>query len=117
MAQQDLYMGLGSMAYALSKSDGCLQSKELRTLEQMLRNEQHGEIALYVLDLKARYEESVEEAYQFAFRRFAENRHELDKDIKKKFHLILERVAESHDGISGKEDELLRRFRRDINRL
>lgn len=105
------------MAYALAKSDGRLQLEEVTTLQQALRIEPYGDIAFYVFDLKDHFGESVEEAYQFAFRRFAENRRDLNPALKKSFRRVLERIAEAHDGTSGKEKELLRRFQRDMNRL
>jgi uncharacterized tellurite resistance protein B-like protein len=117
MAQQDLYIGLGSMAYALAKSDGCLQAEERNALQGVMHGEPYGEIALYVLDLKNQYKATVEEAYQFAFRRFSQNRRELDQETKTRFHRILKHVAAAHNGTSGKEKDLLRRFQRDLNRL
>jgi len=117
MAQQDLYIGLGSMAYALAKSDGRLQLEEVTAMQQVLRVEPYGDIAFYVFDLKERYGESVEDAYQFAFRRFAENRRDLNPALKKNFQRVLELIANAYDGTSRKENELLRRFQRDINKL
>lgn len=117
MPQQDLYIGLGSIAYALAKLDGRIQPEEYTTIQQVLREEPHGEIALNVIDLNDRYGVKAEEAYQFAFRRFTENRRELDESFKKRFFGILQRLADSHEGVSRKEQELLRRCRRDMSRL
>ena len=39
MPQQDLYIGLGSVAYALAKMDGRLQPEEAAALQQLLREE------------------------------------------------------------------------------
>jgi uncharacterized tellurite resistance protein B-like protein len=117
MPQQDLYIGLGSMAYALAKSDGRLQSEELEILKQLLIKETHGEIALYTLHLQDSHDTKAEEAYQFALRRFQENRRDLDESIKKKFIRILEEVANAYEGITRKESNLLRQCRKDLRKL
>ncbi len=117
MPQQDLYIGLGSMAYALAKMDGRLQPEELTTLRQVLHDEPYGEIAISMINLNDKYSVEAEKAFEFALRRFTENRRELDVDLKKKFIGILQRVAESYDGTSRKELELIRRCRKELNRL
>lgn len=105
------------MAYALAKMDGTLQPEELNTFRQVLNEEPHGEIALSMISLNDRYGVNAEEAYRFALRRFSENKRELDDDLKKKFIGILQRVADSHDGTSRKEQELIRRCRKELSRL
>ncbi len=55
MPQQDLYIGLGSMAYALAKMDGRLQPEELTTLRQVLHDEPYGEIAISMINLNDKY--------------------------------------------------------------
>ena len=117
MAQQDLYIGLGSMAYALAKTDGQLQDEELDTLKNLLAQETYGEIAIYVLNLQDTHQMKAHDAYQFALRRFRENRRDLDESTKKKFVRILERVAQSFEGTTRKENELLRQCRKDLRKL
>ena len=117
MLQPDLYIGLGNVAYALAKMDGRLQPEEAASLQRLLREEPHGEIACDAFNLNDRYGVKAEDAYRFAFRRFTENRRDLDPGLKKKFISILQRVADSSDGTSRKEHELLRRCRKKINRL
>jgi uncharacterized tellurite resistance protein B-like protein len=117
MPQQDLYIGLGSMAYALAKTDGRLQIEEFEALKQLLTKETHGQIALYILDLQESHGIKADEAYQFALRRFQENRRDLDDSMKKKFMHILEQVANAYGGISRKENDLLRQCRKDLRRM
>lgn len=105
------------MAYALAKTDGRLQAEELDTLKGLLAEETHGEIAIYVLNLQDSHGIRAQDAYQFALRRFQENRRDLDESIKKKFVRILERVAEAYEGTTRKESELLRQCRKDLRKL
>ncbi len=109
-------MGLGSAVYALTKLDGRLQLAEMQTVKELLASEPHGDLALYAFFLRENTDESVEEAYAFAMRRFANQPQKLDEDTKKRFVGILQKVADSHDDTSRKEREFIQRFRRDIRR-
>ncbi len=116
-AAQDLYRGLGCTLYALAKTDGRLQSEETETLRLSLMGEPNGLVALEAFDMQDQYQVPLEDAYAYAFRRFSANQKALNDQMKKRFIQIMEQMAEAHDGISRKENEILRRFRRDINRL
>lgn len=113
----DLYMGLGSVVYALAKVDGQVQLAEMQIIKELLATVPHGELALYAFFLRENCNETVEEAYAFAMRRFTNNRGSLTEPLKKQFVAILLRVAESHSDVSRKEQELIKRFRRDLRRL
>ena len=113
----DLYLGLGSVAYALAKVDGRIQLAEMQTIKELLAGVPHGDLALYAFFLRENCNESVEEAYAFGMRRFANNRKALTDLTKKQFVHILIRIAEAHDDTSRKEKELIKRFRRDLRRL
>ena len=114
MPKQDLYIGLGGLLYALTKTDGRLQPEEFKTVQEVLYQNQNGEIALYAFQLWETHNTHLEEAYQFALRRFKENKKDFDAETKKKFITILQQVAMAYDGISRKEKDLLKRCRRDI---
>lgn len=113
----DLYIGLGSLIYALAKVDGKFQLDEMQTAKEILAKEPHGELALYALMLREEYDETVEEAYAFAMRRFGSQHHQFDKPTRKRFIDLLQRIASAHDDVSRKEQALINRFRRDLRRL
>ncbi len=113
----DLYMGLGSIAYALAKVDGRIQLAEMQTVKELLAGVPHGDLALYAFFLRENCDETVEEAYAFGIRRFTNNRKALTALTKKQFVQIMIRIAEAHDETSRKEQELIKRFRRDLRRL
>ncbi len=117
MPLQEVYMGLGSAVYALAKSDGLLQPAETETVKRVLTRHPHGDIAVSAYALKEAYNVPVEEAYAFAMRRFQANEKDLNDSLKKEFVAILEEVAQSHDDISRKEEDFIRRFRRDLRRI
>ncbi|MBC3784687.1 TerB family tellurite resistance protein [Spirosoma utsteinense] len=112
-----LYLGLGSVAYALAKVDGRIQLAEMQIVKELLAGLPHGELALYAFFLRENCDEGVEEAYDFGMRRFVNNRKILTDLIKKQFVNILIRIAEAHDDTSIKEQAMIKRFRRDLRRL
>ncbi len=114
---RELYMGLGSALYALAKTDGHLQPEEAETLRTVLSGEPNGDAVLEAFHVHDQYNVHVEEAYAYAFRRFATSRKALDEATKKRFLQLMEKVVDAHDGVSRKENQFIRRFRRDINRL
>ncbi len=114
---KELYMGLGSALYALAKTDGHLQPEESETLKTVLSGEPNGEAVLEAFHVHNQYNIHVEDAYAYAFRRFTTSRKALDEETKKRFLQLMERLADAHDGVSRKENEFIRRFRRDLGRL
>jgi uncharacterized tellurite resistance protein B-like protein len=117
MPLQDLYIGLGSLAYAVAKSDGYLSEKEKEHLETILQNEEHGPIALFAFQLKHSSNARLEEAYQFAFRRFVANQPELKPELREHFFSVLQEIARCCNGVSPEEHALLKRIRRDLGKL
>ncbi|GAB2535049.1 TerB family tellurite resistance protein [Spirosoma aerophilum] len=112
-----LYMGLGSIAYALAKVDGRIQLAEMQLVKEMLANVPHGDLAMYAFLLRENVDQTVEEAYDFGLRCFTNNRKALTEVHKKQFVHILIRIAQAHDDTSRKEQDLIKRFRRDLRRL
>lgn len=116
-AEPDVYMGLGSLAYALAKADGSLQPEELATVRRLFANEFYGDLALRAFLLQEYHDESVENAYGFATRRLTASRHVLDDDLKEHLLSVLRQVAEACPGDSGTERALLRKLKGDFRRL
>ncbi|CCH52596.1 hypothetical protein BN8_01608 [Fibrisoma limi BUZ 3] len=117
MYSPDISMGMGSIVYALSKLDGCLQPEEIKTVNQLLAGEPYSDLARYAFFLRENTGETVEEAYAFGMRRLRFNGKELNQALKKQFVNVLIRVAQSTDGISAKEQAFIQQFRREIRRL
>ena len=135
----DFQLGLGHIVYALAKIDGRIQSEEMMLVKSLLAEQPQNELALFAFNLLKECAWSgghkhfafaqfafnllkecdtpVEEAYDFAIRRFISSRKMLDEPIKKEYVAILLRVAEAYDGVSRSERELIQRFRRDLRRL
>jgi uncharacterized tellurite resistance protein B-like protein len=117
MPQQDLYIGLGNLAYAVAKADGELHQEEEKIFKDLLQGQTYGDIALFAIRLKNKLNCLPEEAYQFAFRRFAANMQHFSRRQKEQFFHILNQVAQARQGICAAESAILKRIRIDLGRL
>jgi uncharacterized tellurite resistance protein B-like protein len=117
MPQQDLFIGLGSLAYAVAKADGELHLEEEQVFKNLLQEQTNGDIALFAIRLKDKMNCLPEEAYQFAFRRFAANMKDFSRRQKEQFFHILNQVAQARQGICAVESAMLKRIRVDLGRL
>jgi uncharacterized tellurite resistance protein B-like protein len=117
MPAQEISLGLGSVVYALAKADGCIEPDEALRLQQLLTHEPHGDLAWYAFQLHQRYDKSYREAYGYALRRFANNRHELDEPQKARFVRILEQVASADANLANRELALIHQFQNDLRAL
>jgi uncharacterized tellurite resistance protein B-like protein len=117
MPQQDLFVGLGSLAYAVAKADGELHIEEEQVFKDLLQEQTFGDIAVFAIGQKAKVNCLPEEAYQFAFRRFAANMKDFSRRQKEQFFHILNQVAQARQGICAVESAMLKRIRVDLGRL
>jgi uncharacterized tellurite resistance protein B-like protein len=117
MKIQDIYMGLGSLVYAIARADGQLHPLENKTIRQLLEQEQFGDVACCAFTLREFHRETAEEAYAFALRHFRANRVFMDEARKADFVCIAEAIARSHNSISDQEQRLIERLRQDFKTL
>ena len=117
-AEPDVYMGLGSAAYALAKSDGEIQAGEVTAIRKLFKNERHGDLAFHCFLIKEYHDESEEEAYAFAMRRLSASRHLLDDNLKKHLISLLWKIVQSSPkSTCQQEHDLVRRFQYDLRKL
>lgn len=114
MSVADLYLGLGSLVYALARADGLLQPREISLIRELLRREPHGDVALCAFTARDYHHDTVEEAYQFALRCFRSHPDGLTPDRLNRFAEILEAVARIDGHLCEAENAVLSQFRADF---
>lgn len=117
MSLQDLYMGLGSLAYAVAKADGQLQPAESRAIRDLLAAEPFGDVAGCAFTLNDFHHESAAKAYAWAIRCFQQNLPYLTPVRQKRFLDIATRIAEAHNGVAEAEQLMLEQLRADFHQL
>ena len=114
MNSPDLLMGLGSVIYALSKLDGELQKEEVKAVRELLADELYGDLAVCGFFLRDNFGYSAHEAYDSGMRRMAGEGIEINRETRKRFVIILLRVAGADGGTSQAEWEFIRKFWREL---
>jgi|GEM_PF-798173 len=110
----DLYMGLGSLVYALAKADGQIEPREIKLIRSLLGEDLYGGVAMCSFTARAYHHDTVEEAYQHALRCFVAHLHGLTPGRLEHFLTILEAVAGIDGAVCEAENTVLNRFRADL---
>lgn len=117
MNSPDVWMGLGSVLYALSTIDGKSQKEEIRAIYEILADGPEGELVLCGFFLRAKFQYSPTEAYETGLRRMkGAGLSLLSRERRKRFITILLRVARAHGGVSRSEGRFIRNFWRELLR-
>jgi uncharacterized tellurite resistance protein B-like protein len=124
MSRQNIYIAMGSLAYAITKADGQIQEQEKNTIKNLAQkefelNDQDNE---WIENMFSKLEKdgiSLDDAYNYAIDVLEANRYEFDFDqeMKQKCLNFMERIAESSNGVSVNEQLIIKRFRKDITRF
>jgi len=125
MSKQNIYVAMGSLAYAIAKADGVIQEEEKQLIkrlaqEELLRDEELD--TNWIDDIFNRLETdkiSVEDAYNYAIDVLKANKFEYDfyDSTKQKCIKFMEKTAFSFGGISHNEQSIIEQFKRDVTVL
>jgi hypothetical protein len=116
-AEPDVYMGLGSAAYALARISGKIHAEEVEAIRRLFVYEAYGDLAFRSFLIQEYHDESEETAYAFAMRRITASRHVLDEELKDHLVMLLSHIAGLNPDSAREKRELLQRFQRDLQKL
>ncbi|MEQ8623765.1 MAG: hypothetical protein RJQ00_08140 [Vicingaceae bacterium] len=119
--KERMYFGLGLAAYAVAKADGKIDQEERNKLHEIVTTSINchdeginvSEIIFHVLGKHDNFE--IENLYKLAIEELTEYKSYLSDDMRSDFPAILEKVARSRNPITPEENQLIERFRNDIN--
>ncbi len=119
---QNLHYALGELAYAFAKVDGKVNPEERKKFEQIISSgfkEQNynydvSDIIFKILDKDKR---DVETVYNWAIKEFQVNSHYLSPELKTCALKIMKSIAEAFPPVTKEENQLLQRFKNDIEPL
>jgi uncharacterized tellurite resistance protein B-like protein len=124
MSRQNIYIAMGSLAYAITKADGKIQEQEKNIIKQLAQkefelNDQDNEWIEHMFIKLEKEGISLDDAYNYALDVLEANRFEFDFDqeMKQKCVKFMEKIAESVDGVSVNEQLFLKKFKKDITRF
>jgi len=120
-AKQHLYYALGSLAYAVAKSDGKVQLEEREKLAEIVeRGIEHNLDFNYtdiIFQLLQKEKMGFNEVYKWAMHSFELGKYHFTDEMKTSFIKVIEEVAAAFPPTSPEEAELISRFANDLKAL
>lgn len=112
-----LVQALAELAYSIALADGELEDKEKKAFNEII-NSELGKSAWSAKNrfaiLEERISPNIEQSYKFAMFAIKTNKKDFSDDLKRKYINVIERVANSSEGLRSEEKELIERFKKDI---
>jgi uncharacterized tellurite resistance protein B-like protein len=112
-----LVQALAELAYSIALADGELESDEKKAFNEIIESEL-GRSAWSAKNrfaiLEERITPNIEQSYKFAMFAIKTNKKDFSADLKQKFINVIERIADSVEGLRSEEKEIIERFKRDI---
>ncbi|MCK5469309.1 MAG: hypothetical protein KAI99_12385 [Cyclobacteriaceae bacterium] len=112
-----LVQALAELAYSIALADGELEDKEKDAFNEIIEAEM-GKSAWSAKNrfaiLEERISPNIEQSYKAAMFAIKTNKKEFDDDLKRKYINVIERIADSVEGLRNKERKLISRFKKDI---
>lgn len=113
-----VFSGLGSVAYALIKSDGQVSSLDsLKARYILLEQKPHGVQAINTFLLREHSNATVDEAYYLAMDCFRKHREALTPEVRVKLIDVMEKIVEADNRVSPKEINFMEMFKADLGRV
>lgn len=110
----NLYIGLGSVVYALVKADNQLHNLGSLKARMTLIESPHGELAMQSFIVREHDNIAPDDAYRFALCCFTSDKKAFTKQVKKQFMALIQKVAQADQHVSSEEMKFIKRFRFDI---
>ena len=112
-----LVQALAELAYSVALVDGQLEKEEKQAFDNVIETEL-GKSAMTVKNrfaiLDERVSPNIEQAYKDAMFAIKDNKADFDEELKKKYIKVIEKIANSVEGLRTYERELISRFKKDI---
>lgn len=123
MSKQNIYVAMGSLAYAVAKADGQVHPEEKATIkkiaqEVLFSEDISNDYIDKMFETMERENISVTDAYNYALDILEANKYEYDfyDSTKRKCLQFMEIIADAFQGTSTKELDVITRFKRDIEK-
>ena len=123
MSKQNIYSAMGNLAYAVAKADGIIQNEEKEVIrntaqEILFTEEISNDFIDKMFETLEEKNISAADAYNYALDVLEANRNDYDfyTSTKNKCILFLESIADSFQGSSAQELEIINQLKKDLER-
>ena len=119
---ENLHYAIGEIAYAIARADGEVQKEERlkfhNIVEAELRCKDYSfSISDIVFQILDKDKTSVTYAYDWAIGEIKTNSHYLSPKLKATFIKVIEKIAKAYPPVTLEENNLIERFKKDIEPL
>lgn len=116
---QNLHYAIGELAYTVANADGKVQKEERKKFHSIVEAElrcrdYEFDISDIIFQILDKDKTDSETTYQWAMSQIRMNSHYLSPELKKTFINVMEKVAKAFPPVTGPEQNLLERFRKEI---
>jgi uncharacterized tellurite resistance protein B-like protein len=118
-----LYYGLGLLAFAVAKADGKIDPEERRKLHEIVEKDsscQHPDLDIseIIFHILKKYDSNDQsDLYDRAMNEFRTARAFIQDDMRSDFPALLEKIARAFHPITPEENEIIQRFRKDLEQM
>lgn len=117
---QNLHYALGELAYSIARADGEIQEKERKKFHDIVGAELRSgdadfDLADIIFQIMDKEGMDAETSYNWAIKEIRLNSHYLSPELKQTFIRIMEKVAAAYPPVTTQEQNLLDRFKADID--
>ena len=118
-----LYYGLGLLAFAVAKADGKIDPEERRKLHEIVEKDKacnHPELDIseIIFHILKKHESNDQtDLYERAINEFTTAKAFIEDDMRSDFPALLEKIARAFHPITKEENEIILRFRKDLEAL
>ena len=111
-----LVQALAELAYSIALADGELELNEKKAFNEIIDSEL-GKSAWSAKNrfsfLEERLAPNIEQSYKIAMFAIKTNKKDFSPELKKKFINVIERIADSVEGLRSEEKQIIERFKKD----
>ena len=118
-----LYYGLGLLAFAVAKADGKIDPEERRKLHEIVEKDKacnHPELDIseIIFHILKKYDKThQQDLYDRAIKEFKTAKAFIEDDMRSDFPALLEKIARAFHPITPEENEIIQRFRKDLDEI
>jgi uncharacterized tellurite resistance protein B-like protein len=116
---QNLHYAIGEIAYAIARVDGKVQNEERKKFHSIVEAELRCkdfdfDISDIIFQIMDKDKTDATTSYNWAMDQIRLNSHYLSPELKKTFIHVMEKVAKAFPPVTKGEQELIDRFRKDM---
>ncbi|MDP4963563.1 MAG: TerB family tellurite resistance protein [Salibacteraceae bacterium] len=120
--RENLFYGLGLVAYAVAKADGEVQAEEKKELHDLITDwseniESEFDVTEIIFSVLSKQKPSFENGYELGMKHLALGKDLFTERLKELFLYLIKDVAHAFPPVTHQEQDIIVKFTRDLEKL